>query len=108
MEARLMRTDCLYRDSSGRIIVRHFTNNYVIVSLPGDMDMQSKWGIPLTEEVTPVAATAQEDEQCPNCWKFLERIPDYHRRNHLSHWIKDNTHHCPCGWVGSINQKSPA
>lgn len=70
--------------------------NSIIVAEPGELDMQSSFGIDPDSEVTEVSDRVTGNA-CPVCSEGLEKIPDDHpnpvcRVNNL--WCEN------CGWMG--------
>ncbi len=100
MKAKDMEYGRLY-DDDGRVVNLHFVGDrYAIVSAPGDLDMQSQWGLPLEHEVTPVDRIST-DGKCPHCGRAIEPTnnPDNPEVCKWSHWCTDLE---KCGWMGNV------
>lgn len=98
MKARDMQRGSLYLDK-GTVINLHFHGpKYSIVSEPGDLDMQSQWGILLDAEVTPVSRHSI-DGKCPVCLSDVQPTnnPDNPEVRKWKFWCSNTD----CAWVGN-------
>jgi hypothetical protein len=68
---------------------------FAIVHERGELDMQSCFGIPWTEEVEEMPDVVNENK-CPGCGNKLGVIP----RNHPNHVCRRHNAICDCGWMG--------
>lgn len=98
MRAEEMVAGKLYKLKEKKVVNLHFksqSGKYMIVSEPGESDMQSMMGLPLDEEVQEVSAISV-DGQCPCCDRQLKDIPS----SHHTYKKGSTTHYCKCGWMG--------
>lgn len=95
----------LYKElDTGHVINLHFisvSKAFAIVSTPGELDMQSQWGIPVDREVEEVPRVSYNDK-CPACGSAVEPTdnPSNPEVRRWSHWCTNDR----CGWMGNIKQ----
>lgn len=96
--ARNMVSGQLYTDGERVVNLHWIENDHAIVSSPGELDMQSQWGIPVGTLLAEVPRETAEDK-CPLCGDPIEPTnnPDNPEVRKWSHWCSDHR----CGWMGN-------
>jgi hypothetical protein len=96
MFAGTMQPGLQYRIENERkkvVELSHFTDKWAIVHERGDLDMQSMWGIALTQPVSLIAEEAVHC--CPSCFKPVLIVNNPHNPV-----CRRYTYYCACGWMG--------